>query len=90
MNTNLIVFKAEKIFFTFLFLCISFMGFAQDSMTATTTTNSTATSSQTVWYMQPLAWVIGGVVLLLILIALFRNNSSTSDRVTVTKTVTRD
>lgn len=66
------------------------MAMAQDSTIQTTQTNSTAT--ETTWHIAPWMWVVGGVIVLLILIGLFRGKSTTTsaDRVTVTKTVQRD
>lgn len=55
---------------------------AQDSASSTTTTTTTTHS----WYTQPWVWVVGGAVLLLLLIALMRGNSGTTEKVTVTKT----
>jgi phosphoglycerol transferase MdoB-like AlkP superfamily enzyme len=65
---------------------------AQDSTVQTTQTNTNSTTSETTWTVQPWMWVVGGVVVLLILIALFRgkSTSTSSDRVVVTKTVERD
>ena len=61
--------------------------FAQDTVAYSTTTTTT---TQDQWYMQPWAWVAGGVAILLILIALFSGNKkskSRTDRVIITKTV---
>lgn len=91
MTSNLSVRNLKQIFFSVAFLLVNFISFAQDStVTATTTTNTAATSTETMWYTNPIAWVIGGIVLLVLLIALFRNKSTSSDQVTVTKTVSRD
>jgi hypothetical protein len=63
------------------------MLFAQDS-----TVTTILTSDEELWYMQPWVWIVGGVALLLILIALFsggRKNKagSRTDKVIITKTV---
>ncbi|MEO5966754.1 MAG: hypothetical protein ABIP68_05615 [Ferruginibacter sp.] len=58
--------------------------FAQDSTSVTTT----STLTESTWYAQPWVWLVGGVVLLLLLIAIFSGGKkSSTDRVTVTKTV---
>jgi hypothetical protein len=67
---------------------------AQDQPSGSTTTTVTTHQSST-WYSSPWIWVAGAAVFILLLIALLRggsrnNTSATSDRVTVTKTVSRD
>lgn len=63
---------------------------AQDSaMQTTSTTTSTTTTEQHTWYAEPWVWVVGGIVLLLVIIALVKGNGST-EKVTVTKTTTVD
>ena len=77
----------------FLLSIPSFITWAQDStVSATTTTASSATETQT-WYTEPWVWVVGGAILILLIIALTRGNSSTTDRtdkVTITKTTSSD
>jgi hypothetical protein len=63
------------------------LALAQDS-----TITTTMTTDETLWYMQPWVWVVGGIALLLILISLFsggrKNNAkSRTDKVIITKTV---
>lgn len=83
--------RANKIYFTVLFLFTSLMVFAQDSVTTTTTSTTSASSTtEKMWYMQPTAWIIGGVVLLLIIVLAARGSGNKTDKVIVTKTVTRD
>lgn len=69
------------------------IAWASDStVTATTTTSSTSSTQQT-WYTEPWVWIVGGAVLILLIVALTRGNSSSSgstDKVTVTKTHTND
>ena len=86
------------------FLMISFlqaMAWAQDSSgggsTSSSSNSSTTTSTTTTtqdWYTQPWVWVVGAAVLILIIVALVRSNSSgsagTTDKVTYTKKVERD
>ena len=79
--------------YTFLLLLLTIaksIVWAQDStMTATSTT--TTTSEQHTWYAQPWVWVVGGIVLILLIIALTKGNSSgRTDKVTITKTRTTD
>ena len=73
---------------------------AQDSSSSSsssTVTTHTTTETQT-WYTEPWVWVVGGIILLIILIALFRGNNTVSstdtvssgDKVTVTKTTSTD
>ena len=75
-----------------LTLLISSVAFAQESAVSTTTT-STSSTTERMWYMEPWAWIVGGIILLLIIFLAARGNgdkSTASDRVTVTKTVSRD
>ena len=68
------------------------IAWASDSTyTATTSTSSTTTTQQT-WYAEPWVWIVGGAVLILLIVALTRGNSSSgsTDKVTVTKTHTND
>ena len=79
----------SKFILTFLFSCMQMMLWAQDS-TSTSTSHSTTvtkeTTTTTEWYAQPWVWVVGGAVLLIILVALFRGNSTKEvTRTTVVK-----
>lgn len=68
---------------------MNIMVWAQDSTGSTsrtvTTTSETTTTSD--WYTQPWVWVVAGAVLLIILVALLRGNSSDKEvtRTTVIK-----
>ena len=74
-----------KIFLAIFFACMQVVLWAQDSnQTVTTKTESTTSSTQ--WYTSPWVWVAGGAVFIIILVALMRGNSSTSEtRTTVIK-----
>ena len=66
---------------------------AQDAQPGGSSSTTTVTKQTTTyWYANPWVWVIGAAVFILLLVALLkgRNSSSTSDRVSVTKTVSRD
>ena len=72
-----------RTFLAFLFSCIQIILWAQttDQVTTKTTTKTT-----TEWYTSPWVWVAGGAVFIIILVALMRGNSSTSEtRTTVIK-----
>jgi len=72
-----------KIFLAILFTCIQVFLWAQDT-NQTVTTKTTETTTQ--WYSSPWVWVAGGAVFIIILVALMRGNSSTSEtRTTVIK-----
>jgi hypothetical protein len=79
-------------------LCIALMQaavFAQDQQPSGSgsTTTTVTTHQSTYWYSSPWVWVLGAAIFILLLVALLRGGSkdtSTSDRVTVQKTVTRD
>lgn len=84
----------KNAFLLFLLTATSAITWAQDSTsTAISTTSSNMTEETTIWYTQPWVWVVGGAVLILLIIALTRGNSSTSgrtDKVTVTKTTSSE
>ena len=67
--------------------------FAQDQQPAGTTTTTVSTHETTYWYSSPWVWVLGAAIFILLLVALLRGGSrdtSSTDRVSVTKTVSRD
>ena len=96
----------QAFFFLLVFNLFSVIMFAQDNTGAgeSTTTSKTATTKTTdinistdgagEWYTQPWVWIVGAAVFILLLIALLRGGGrdtvTTSDRVTVKKTVERD
>ena len=83
---TLFKFSSLKIFLSLLLVSfIQTFVFAQDDGGSSVTT-TTHTESQT-WYMEPWVWVVGGLVLLILLIALLRGSNN---KVTVTKTTTTD
>ena len=72
----------------------------QQSTTTTTTTTKTTdinitTDAGDSWYTQPWVWIVGAAVFILLLVALLngsrgRDSVSTTDRVTIKKTVEKD
>jgi hypothetical protein len=60
---------------------VSVVAIAQDS------TNVSGGDSSGSWYRQPWIWVVGGVVFLLLIIAMLRgsNRQATNERATVTR-----
>ncbi len=65
---------------------------AQDS-TVTSAKTSTATTETTTWYAEPWVWAVGGLVFILLIVAVVKGNSGGSgrtDKVTVTKTTSTD
>ena len=74
--------RGYKIFLAVFFTCMQVVLWAQDQTVTTKTTESTTTQ----WYSSPWVWVAGGAVFIIILVALMRGNSSTSEtRTTVIK-----
>jgi hypothetical protein len=69
---------------------------AQDTSNSTSTRVETTTTTKETWYAEPWVWVVGGAVLILILVALLRGNSSRrtdasrTDKVTVTRSTSTD
>lgn len=91
------IFNSQRCIFVFSFIMLCLfrvISFAQDSAASSGSTQSTTTKTEQTTTVQPWVWVVGGVVLLLILVALFRKNKSDAtthtDKVTYTKTTTSD
>ena len=88
----------HKITLILLFLTLAqTIAWSQDEAgSSTTTTTHTATTGQqnSNWYASPWVWVVGAAVLILLIVALSsggrRGDSGRTDKVTVTKTVSRD
>ena len=74
-----------KSFFAFLVVSILQIPLlAQD--TTNSSTKTTTTTTTTTWYTQPWLWVLGGVILLILVIALTRGSrTNTTERTTVIK-----
>ena len=73
-----------KIFLAISFTCMQVVLWAQEGNQTVTTKTTESTTTQ--WYSSPWVWVAGGAVFIIILVALMRGNSSTSDtRTTVIK-----
>jgi len=69
---------------------ISLLSFAQDSSSGSSTKTAT---TQSVTTIQPWMWLVGGIVLVIIIIALVSGKNKktvSSDKVTYTKTVEKD
>ncbi|MEO6488899.1 MAG: hypothetical protein ABIO04_03075 [Ferruginibacter sp.] len=76
-----------KPFLLIALLVVSTLSWAQDSAVSSSTTSTSTTTTERTWYAEPWVWIVGGVILLLIIIALTRGGGRT-DRVTITKTRT--
>ena len=73
-----------KIFLAIFFICMQVVLWAQEGNQTVTTKTTESTTTQ--WSLSPLVWVAGGAVFIIILVALMRGNSSTSEtRTTVIK-----
>jgi len=73
-----------RFFLAMFFTCMQVMLWAQESSQTVTTKTTETTTTQ--WYASPWVWVAGGAVFIIILVALMRGNSSTSEtRTTVIK-----
>ena len=74
----------HKFFLTLFFACMQVVLWAQQGDQSVTTKTTETTTTE--WYTSPWVWVAGGAVFIIILIALMRGNSSTSEtRTTVIK-----
>ena len=84
MKQSAVVSRLKSLFAFLVLSCLQFTLFGQDSTRSSSQTTTTTTT--TTWYTQPWVWVVGGVVLLIIVIALTRGSGShTTERTTVVK-----
>jgi len=67
---------------TFVFSCFHLTSLAQDS---TRTTVKTTTTEHREWYTVPWVWVVGGIIVILLLVAI-ASNGRRSSRTTITDT----
>ena len=73
-----------KFFLAIFFTCLQVVLLAQESNQ--TITQKTTQTTTTQWYTSPWVWVAGGAIFIIILVALMRGNSSTSEtRTTIIK-----
>jgi hypothetical protein len=79
----------RQLMMVFLFSFMQLALWAQDSSSSSVTVHKETTTT-TNWYAQPWVWVVGGAVFILILIALLRGNSSSTDREVSRTTVVKD
>jgi hypothetical protein len=80
----------RQLLMVFLFSFMQLALWAQDSSSSSVTVHKETTTTTTNWYAQPWVWVVGGAVFILILIALLRGNSSSTDREVSRTTVVKD
>ena len=86
MKKSVILKTVNKFLLLVIFSSLQLLTLAQDS-TATSHTTKTTTTTSTSFEMQPWMWITGGVVLLLLIIALARGGSRTEK---VSTTVIKD
>ena len=85
-----------KLFVLVACLFSSLYSMAQDNAGTTSQTSSTATHSEsttaapdmTMWYMNPVVWVIGGLLLIIIIVAITRSGKKTVSDSEVSRTTT--
>jgi hypothetical protein len=77
---------------TLMTVLVNLAIFAQEKSTDVNVTLNKGNSGSN-WYASPWVWVVGAAVFIILLVALTsggRSRSSSGEKVTVTKTVTRD
>ena len=74
---------ANKVLLLFVFSAMQLLAWSQDAVSHTSTTVTTKTNN---FEIEPWMWIVGGAVLLVIIVALLRGNSSKEvSRTTVIK-----
>ena len=68
---------------TLLLVCFQLISLGQDGTTSTTV--KTTTTEHREWYTVPWVWVVGGIIVLVLLVAIISNGRSSS-RTTITDT----
>ena len=98
MKTSLAVHKLKYFFTLLVFSFMSTVLWAQqettESSSSTTKVNITEESSAD-WYTNPIVWIVGGAIFILLLVALLRSGGSDktathTDRVTYKEKVVRE
>jgi hypothetical protein len=80
----------SRVTLIFLLALSQFTVWAQDSSSSShSVTVTKETTTTTNWYTQPWVWVVGAAIFIIILVALFRGNSSRTD-VSRSTTVIKD
>lgn len=62
-----------------LFTCMQVVLWAQATNESVTEKETSTTTTTTEWYTSPWVWVAGAAVFIIVLVALLRGNSSTSN-----------
>jgi hypothetical protein len=102
MKTKIETWKYQFMLFMFL-MFNTVVAVAQDgggagsagddaSVTVSKTTTSTSSTTMDNWYTQPWVWIVGGLVFILLLVALVRGGGSRTDvhKTTVRRDVSTD
>ena len=83
----------RAIILSVLLVVFQVFSYAQDTTSTRQKLTEVLTDDEAQWYMQPWVWVVGGIALLLLLIALFSGGrkkekaKTRTDKVIITKTV---
>lgn len=74
-TTNIIKRRSEKLFLLTIMFFSSILAFAQDAADVDITTSETTTTTTTEeWFTNPLYWVVGALVLIVIIALVARGN----------------
>jgi hypothetical protein len=80
----------SRFLLVFLLSLVQAVAWTQDSTSSSVTVSKETTTTTTTWYTQPWVWVVGAAVFIIILVALFRGNSSKTDVTRSSTTVIKD
>lgn len=94
MKASLIMLRVKYLIALLVFTFIQTMVWAQtettESSSSTTKVTVTEETAGSEWYTNPIVWVVGAAVFILLLVALLRGGGDRTDRVTYKEKIVRD
>lgn len=93
MKSSSILLRVKYWITLLVFTFIQTMVWAQTETTESSSSTKVTVTEETTgseWYTNPIVWVVGGAVFILLLVALLRGGGDRTDRVTYKEKIVRD